>query len=436
MENPLSQITLSGLFRTSSKDPNRIINREGTIIEFKESYSHSGMSMYFKMIAAFANNSGGYLFFGIGERPRRLIGLSGKNMEQFENLRVEEFSKNLNEYFSPEIEWIHCGFEFREKYFGVIYVYPLRRKPCVCKKSFDARDNKYSLKEGDIYYRYNGRSERIKYPELLSILENSRREEEERWLELMKQIAHIGMDNVALLNLNNGYLANKNGTNIVIDEALLSKIAFIKEGHFVDIEGKPTLRLIGDIKNLSTSQIIVPQTKHIVKSIEPYDIVKTFLKRQDVEEPLGYIKRICSTTTAYYPIYYYIKQAHLAVTTVIDEIKLNTIRGPVKEKLIERLGGKYIDMKTMPPLKTKAAQAKNEYKNGWINESLPAAIADIGYCVEAILYLGKDEIIEHEQYICETLLKIYDAWYEGASSVVASNIRKVICRVDETLNAE
>ena len=62
MENPLSQITLSGLFRTSSKDSNRIINREGTTIEFKESYSHSGMSMYFKTIAAFANNSGGYLF--------------------------------------------------------------------------------------------------------------------------------------------------------------------------------------------------------------------------------------------------------------------------------------------------------------------------------------------------------------------------------------
>ena len=93
----------------------------------------------------------------------------------------------------------------------------------------------------------------------------------------------------------------------------------------------------------------------------------------------------------------------IAVTTVIDEIKSNTIRGPVKEKLIERLGGKYIDMKTMPPLKTKAAQAKNEYKNGWISESLPATIADIGYCVEAILYLDKDEIIDHEQYICETL---------------------------------
>ena len=89
----------------------RIINREGSSIEFKESYSHAGMAQYFKTMAAFANNSGGYIIFGVGDKPRRLIGLKDKNLTQFEDLKVEEFTKNPLDYFSPEIVWYHCTFE-------------------------------------------------------------------------------------------------------------------------------------------------------------------------------------------------------------------------------------------------------------------------------------------------------------------------------------
>ena len=47
-QKPLSMDTLSSIFRTSNKDPLRIINREGTTIEFKETYNHGGMAQYFK----------------------------------------------------------------------------------------------------------------------------------------------------------------------------------------------------------------------------------------------------------------------------------------------------------------------------------------------------------------------------------------------------
>lgn len=133
--NPLSADILTNLFRTSPKDPLRIINREGSTIEFKESYSHASMPQYFKTIASFANNSGGYIIFGVGDKPRRLLGLKGKYLSQFEELKVEEFTKNLLEYFSPEIRWDHCTFEYNGMNFGVIYIEPLLNKPCICKKN-------------------------------------------------------------------------------------------------------------------------------------------------------------------------------------------------------------------------------------------------------------------------------------------------------------
>lgn len=165
---PLSLDILSSIFRTSPKDPSRIINREGTTIEFKESYNNGSMAQYFRAIASFANNSGGYVLFGVGDKPRCLLGLKEKSLLQFEELKTDVFTKNLQEYFSPEIKWDHCTFEYREMSFGVIYVYPLIRKPCICKKHYDDPNPKYTLKEGDIYYRYGGKSERMDFGYLVT----------------------------------------------------------------------------------------------------------------------------------------------------------------------------------------------------------------------------------------------------------------------------
>lgn len=45
----------------------------------------------------------------------------------------------------------------------------------------------------------------------------------------------------------------------------------------------------------------------------------------------------------------------------------------------------------------------------------------------------KIDIKKHEQYIKSMLLEIFEKYYEKASSILASNIRKAICRVDEVL---
>ena len=103
MGNPLSLEVLTQIFRVNQNDPSRIVNREGTTIEFKESYNHCNRAQYMKTIAAFANNRGGYIIFGVGDKPRCLIGLNDKSLSQFEDLKVEDFTRALLDHFSPEI---------------------------------------------------------------------------------------------------------------------------------------------------------------------------------------------------------------------------------------------------------------------------------------------------------------------------------------------
>lgn len=431
--NPLSADKLTNIFRTSPKDPLRIINREGSTIEFKESYSHAGMAQYFKTIAAFANNAGGYIIFGVGDKPRRLLGLRDKNLSQFEDLKVEEFTKNLLEYFSPEIKWDRCTFEYKGMSFGVIYTEPLSKKPCVCKKSYDSPNPKYTLKEGDIFYRYGGRSERIRYEELSAIIDNARKAEEQLWLNFAQRAAKVGIENACLLDLGTGKITG-NGGSVVIDENLLSKIAFIKEGEFVETKGKPAIRIIGDIENLGTGKIVVKETtRKVVRAIEPNDLIKAFLQDTEVEEPMEYIKSVCSSTTCNYPIYFFIQQANVSIADAIKIVEDTTARGAAKKNFRERLNGKRIPTVSATISNNSASMKKKFYREAWQKENIRIKQDELTYCISALLSLSEEEIKTHKQYIKSTLLEVYEKYYEQAASTLASNIRKAICRVDEVL---
>ena len=54
---------------------NRIISRESSWLEFKESFNWNAKDKYAKIIASFANTKGGYIIFGINDNPRDLKGL-------------------------------------------------------------------------------------------------------------------------------------------------------------------------------------------------------------------------------------------------------------------------------------------------------------------------------------------------------------------------
>lgn len=46
-------------------------HREGQELEFKEQFNFGGLAEYLRDFAAFANNRGGFLIFGVTDSPRK-----------------------------------------------------------------------------------------------------------------------------------------------------------------------------------------------------------------------------------------------------------------------------------------------------------------------------------------------------------------------------
>lgn len=97
------------------------------------------------------------------------MGLQREALERFEGIDNQVRSTNLREHFSPEIIWEKKVYTFEAKQYGIVYTYPAREKPVICKK--DAGE----LRKAAIYYRYNSQNSEIDYPELHSIIEKEKK---------------------------------------------------------------------------------------------------------------------------------------------------------------------------------------------------------------------------------------------------------------------
>lgn len=237
----------SNLIKYVESDANgRYIRRESKHLEFKENFNIGSIinGELSKTFAAFANANGGVIIFGVQDNPRKPIGLSNNN---FENLEEEKLSENLNSQFSPEILFEIYSFSYQNMNFGAIIISKSESKPIVCIKG--GKKNR----EGDIFYRYFGRSEKIKHAELLAILDEIKQLEQRKWMDHIQNIAKIGPQNVTLVDMYRGEIPLPNNKKMLIDSKLLKDIKFINSGHFVEKDGAPAIMLVGKVQGVETA---------------------------------------------------------------------------------------------------------------------------------------------------------------------------------------
>lgn len=239
------------LFQINSKG--YLISRESFDLEYKQAF-HFGDSLaeYVRTMVGMANNRGGKIIFGIKNSPRVPIGLTNNKFQEVDPNKINQF---VHEYFSHDFEWEIKNLEFDSKDFGQIIINEKQEKPIICSKAY-----KDILREGAIYYRYRGETKEIKYPELSLLLENEKKKERNLWMSHIDKISQIGPQNIHLLDIFKGEI-HLGDEKVLIDQSLLDKIKFIKEGEFVEKNGAPTLTLAGTISGILDGNSIMPTEK-------------------------------------------------------------------------------------------------------------------------------------------------------------------------------
>jgi hypothetical protein len=208
-----------------------------------------------------ANNRGGQIIFGVKNRPHIPIGLTNNKFQEFD---IAKLNQIISMYFSHEISWelktlqvegsklkqMNLFSEFLS--FGQITVYESKKKPIICKKSFND-----VLREGAVYYRYRGETKEVDYEEFDEMLKIEKQKERYLWMQLVNKISEIGPQNILLLDSFKGEIHIGN-TKVLIDNWLFDKLKTIINNEGTDIDENVALKLIGTISGLPDKNTAIP----------------------------------------------------------------------------------------------------------------------------------------------------------------------------------
>ncbi len=229
-----------------------LYHRESQTLEFKEQFNLAGLDDYFRDFVAFANNRGGYLIFGVADNPYKLVGLSENSKKSFNTVDPEKITGFLLEIFSLEINWVSGMIKHNDLYFAYFYISESKIKPIIAKKD-EGKNN--VIQNGNIYYRYGGRTQRIQFGELESIISQWLKQQNQEWQKLITSVAKSSPENVSILDTKRGVI-DAGDNKLLIDESMLNKIKFIKDGEFTEKKGSETLRLVGDVKEIGKVEAV------------------------------------------------------------------------------------------------------------------------------------------------------------------------------------
>lgn len=426
---PFSQEVLNRIFAISPKHPDRLISRESGWLEFKEAFNFQSLGKYIRSAGAFANAKGGYIVYGVANAPHKLIGLKDS---RFDDLDPEKLSAYLNEHFDPEVEWDRHIHEIDGKEYGILHFRESRNKPVICRKGTD--DGK-ALKEGEIYYRYKGRTQTIRYAELKELIEERRRHEQLLWFKHLKEIARVGIQEAGIFDLRSGKVTGAGG-HFLIDESLLSQVSFIREGEFSEKQGKPTLKIIGEARAVGPSAIGTVGKAHIIKTkgIRASDIVLGCLRAEKIAEPQSYLTQICYENTAFLPFYFLLKPGKMTIEDAARIVGEERSTQPAKTKLLERIKNDSGLRVPMPFSGNVAGQRKLKIREMLLKKQIPAN--PDAQCVKDLLSmirtLQRAEL--DAGFVKGHLEKCFNKHYANGDSGVNHEIRRAVCYVDWLIN--
>lgn len=429
--NPVSEDNLLHIFKKSGRNSDLIGTNEGVTIEYKQSFGWKSITEYFRAMAAFSNREGGYIIFGIKDKPHLLLGLETSALKNFESRDNGEWTTNLRDFFAPEINWEKRTFVFEGKTYGIIYTYPAINKPIICKKTSG------DLRKGAIYYRYNSQNTEIDYPELNAIIETEKQKINELWMKRMHQIADIGVSKLALLDLSNGSLSGTR-TTLYIDEPLLNEIKFVQEGSFVETGGNPALKVVGEVQTVVGARRVVVERPQI-KAINSDEIIRSFIVQEKVNNPMEYVRQICYQGSGNLPIYFYLHEAQKSreeAVVFLDSIPINS---QAKKILKRRISEEKIKFSELKVTNTVVSEKKQKFYHAIIEDDVivPSSNNDLKYFLLAVRGLKREEIAKHKECLLNALYDIYTQYFNLQEfSSIKQEFRYALCWVDEALYME
>lgn len=401
---------LDEILKIDENNPDLLISREKDSVEFKTSFQGYKDKAFLKFVQGVANKKGGYILFGISENEQhrgKIIGLQDKDIKAFW-CDIKQIAEQFNARFGQEIKFERHQKEIGNKTICILQIFESKNKPVVDE-------------ERNIYYRYDGTTEKIQKSDLQEILKEQMIKD---MMLMFNKILEIGIDNTAILNIATGEIEGKSG-HFLIDETLLPKIAFIKEGEFVEKKGAPAFVLKGEVK---TYEAWIKEKK--LQGIDDNDIYKYFFQNQNFtqDESKACLKVIATASPDWMPMRFFAQKAGMSKAETIEYF--NSFKdGSTKKKTIEV---KIKKLNENQPMMEKKREVECEILKQAEQSDLKGVKTEISKWLISIRSYDEQIIRNEKEFLLRFIQKLYE-YCKKEDSALLSQVRKTIAYLDKVL---
>jgi hypothetical protein len=228
-----------------------VSSRESKQREYKEDFLTADLSDYTKTLAAFGNANGGYILFGISNKPRQIVGVN-------HDIDEAQWVDRLKQDFDPEIPIALAQYAVGQLKILAVGVDQVINRPVVCKRTRSkpvvGKDRKHRdvevIREGSIYYRYAGQTRTIGYSELTHLIAEREERRVKAFMDTINVIQKVGVDRAGILKM------SEESSSIFMTPDTARSLALIDKGRLVQKRGDPAYVVVG---NVEVAQVIHTQ---------------------------------------------------------------------------------------------------------------------------------------------------------------------------------
>ncbi len=420
---PVDKQTVEAMFEEETGGIWRLRAGETDEHECKANFGFKYASTWLRAVAALANNRGGYILFGVHDADQTKAGgidksyaVTGLTSDEFVKADPADFTKQLKAKLDPTPRVRSAVACIGGKTIGVLHVEQHAGRPVIVTK----QDG--DLREGDIFFRYPGQSSRIKYADLRAILDARDTEARQQVLPLVERLLRLGPDRALVADLDAGVL-DDGKRPITIDPALVAQLTFIREGEFSEVEGAPTLRLVGEVHTTSGGGSF--DSRGVLTDA---NLLLNFLKRETLFKPEEYIRYAVEASHAeWLPIFYFARKASLDKAALVDFVQNLDGSARRRGKFVERAKGERTALYAY--VGSPASTLKRIVAGDLIGPTTSKEASNIAMALCGLTSLsGLDS-----GQLLGLILTCYEFAHADAKQAGMSNVRRAACRLDELL---
>ena len=153
-------------------------------------------------------------------------------------------------------------------------------------------------------------------------------------LKFAQRISEIGTDKSLIIDTSAG-VSETGEIQITIDQDLANQLDFIREGEFEEIEGAPTLRLVGDVKAVDAEGAVRERIEGYALTAD--SVLNAFIKKEQVRTPFEYIRVSLLVQRQWLPIFYFAQLCSETEEEIIGQLELSdAVYSNCKKLLLSR----------------------------------------------------------------------------------------------------